>query len=172
MESGLTEADLAPVAKNLGLEAQEEEIKALFTNMYKLMAEKDADMVEINPYVRLKSQKTMAIDAKVTVDENASFRQSEIAGMEDYTQLDDKERHAKNWDLSYIEIGGNIGCLVNGAGLAMSTMDILKHYGGNPANFLDVGGSAVGEAMTEAMKLVHNSDEVDVVFVNIFGGIL
>jgi succinyl-CoA synthetase beta subunit len=114
----------------------------------------------------------MAIDAKITVDDSASFRQSEIAGMEDYTQLDDKERHAKNWDLSYIEIGGNIGCLVNGAGLAMSTMDILKHYGGNPANFLDVGGSAHGEAMTEAMKLVHNSHEVDAVFVNIFGGIL
>jgi len=140
--------------------------------MYNLMFEKDADMVEINPYIRLKSQKCMAIDAKITCDENAGFRQPEIVENEDKSANSEKEQIAKDWDLSYIEIGGNIGCLVNGAGLAMSTMDILNHYGGSPANFLDVGGSAVGQAMTEAMKLVHNSDSVDVVFVNIFGGIL
>ena len=114
----------------------------------------------------------MAIDAKITCDDSAGFRQKELVEAEDTSANNEKEQIAAEWDLNYIEIGGNIGCLVNGAGLAMSTMDILSHYGGKPANFLDVGGSAVGQAMTEAMKLVHNASNVDAVFVNIFGGIL
>jgi len=114
----------------------------------------------------------LAADSKVTVDSNASFRQKDLAEQEDKTQGDEKENHAAEFDLNYIHIGGNIGCLVNGAGLAMSTMDIIKLYGGEPANFLDVGGSAEGDALTEALKLLNNDNEVKAIFVNIFGGIL
>ena len=169
---GLLEEQLDNVPKNLGLEKNAEEIKAVFRNIYKMFQEKDTDLVEINPFVRLKNGKLMAADGKVTVDDNAKFRQTKLADEEDYTQLNEKERIAAQWDLNYIHIGGNIGCLVNGAGLAMATMDLLSHYGGKPANFLDVGGSAVGEAMVEAVKLVHNSRDVDSIFINIFGGIL
>jgi succinyl-CoA synthetase beta subunit len=114
----------------------------------------------------------MAIDAKVTIDDNAFFRQKELADAEDLSAKNPKELLAEKWHLNYIHLGGNIGCLVNGAGLAMSTMDIVKNYGGSPANFLDVGGGASGPAMAEAMKLVHNDEEVEAIFVNIFGGIL
>lgn len=169
---GLTEEDLADVPKNLGMEGQADKVKDLFRKVYNIVIEKDADMVEINPLVRLKNEDVMAIDAKVTIDDNAFFRQKELAEQEDLTNEDPDELAAKKWDLSYIHIGGNIGCLVNGAGLAMSTMDILQYYGGHPSNFLDVGGSAKGQAMTEAIKIVHDSDEVDAIFINIFGGIL
>lgn len=172
MQDGLTDADLEDVPKNLGFEDNAEEIREVFRNIYKLSVEKDADMVEVNPMVRLKSGNCMAIDGKITVDDNAAFRQTEVADMEDQSDKDEKERAAEAWDLSYIPIGGNIGCLVNGAGLAMSTMDLIKLHGGEPANFLDVGGSAIGQAMVEAMKIVHNSSDVDAIFINIFGGIL
>jgi len=122
--------------------------------------------------VRLKENKIMAIDGKVTLDSNAAFRQKEIADTEDLSSKNVKELAADKWGLNYIHLGGNIGCLVNGAGLAMSTMDIVKMYGGSPSNFLDVGGGATGPAMAEAMKLVHNDEEVDAIFINIFGGIL
>lgn len=133
---------------------------------------KDADMIEINPLVLTKEGEVLAADSKVTIDSNAVFRQKDLADQEDKTQDNPRERHAKNFDLNYIHIGGNIGCLVNGAGLAMSTMDIVKSYGGEPANFLDVGGSAEGEQLTEALKLLHDDPEVQAIFVNIFGGIL
>lgn len=129
-------------------------------------------MVEINPLVLTNEGKVLAADSKITVDSNALYRQKDLADQEDKTQENDRERHAKEFDLNYIHIGGNIGCLVNGAGLAMSTMDIIKLYGGEPANFLDVGGSAEGEQLTEALKLLNNDDEVKAIFVNIFGGIL
>jgi succinyl-CoA synthetase beta subunit len=106
---------------------------------------RDCDLVEINPLVTTKDGKLFAADSKVTIDDNAAFRQKELADAEDYSQFNEKETHAKHFDLNYIYIGGNIGCLVNGAGLAMSTMDIIKIYGGKPANFLDVGGSANGD---------------------------
>jgi succinyl-CoA synthetase beta subunit len=114
----------------------------------------------------------LAADSKVTIDSNASFRQKELADQEDQTQQNAREMQAAKFDLNYIHIGGNIGCLVNGAGLAMSTMDIIKIYGGEPANFLDVGGSADGDQMTEAVKLLNEDPEVKAIFVNIFGGIL
>jgi len=129
-------------------------------------------MVEINPLITTKDGKVMCADSKVTIDENAAFRQKDLAASEDQTQQNEKEAHAKLYDLNYIHIGGTIGCLVNGAGLAMSTMDIIKLYGGEPANFLDVGGSADGDQMTEAIKLLNNDEEVQAIFVNIFGGIL
>jgi succinyl-CoA synthetase beta subunit len=114
----------------------------------------------------------MAADSKVTLDGNASFRQKELFDTEDKTQDNPKEAHAKQFDLNYIHIGGDIGCLVNGAGLAMSTMDIINMYGGTPANFLDVGGSADGQQLTEALKILNEDEEVKAIFVNIFGGIL
>lgn len=129
-------------------------------------------MVEINPLVVTDDGKVIAADSKITVDTNAFFRQKELFAQEDKTQENDAESKAKEFDLNYIHIGGNIGCLVNGAGLAMSTMDIIKLYGGEPANFLDVGGSAEGEALVEALKLLNYDDEVKAIFVNIFGGIL
>lgn len=129
-------------------------------------------MVEINPLVLTTEDVVMAADSKVTIDSNALHRQKELAAQEDKTQDNPKEAHAKQFDLNYIHIGGSIGCLVNGAGLAMSTMDIIKLHGGEPANFLDVGGSAEGEALTEALKLLNEDEEVRAIFVNIFGGIL
>merc|ERR1711990_1112001 len=114
----------------------------------------------------------VAADSKVTIDSNAAFRQKELFEQEDTSAKNHKEVIAEKYDLNYIHIGGNIGCLVNGAGLTMSTMDIIKLYGGEPANFLDVGGSAEGEQLTEAIKLLNNDDEVKAIFVNIFGGIL
>jgi succinyl-CoA synthetase beta subunit len=129
-------------------------------------------MIEINPLITTKEGTLMCADSKVTVDSNAAFRQKDLAEQEDMTQQNERECHAAKYDLNYIHIGGNIGCLVNGAGLAMSTMDIIKLYGGEPANFLDVGGSADGDQMTEAMKLLNSDDEVKAIFVNIFGGIL
>ena len=129
-------------------------------------------MIEINPLVITKDGAIIAADSKITIDDNAVFRQPEIKSEEDTSQDNYKERIAHSFNLNYIYIGGNIGCLVNGAGLAMATMDIIKHYGGNPANFLDVGGSAEDEQMIEAFKLLNNDPEVDAIFVNIFGGIL
>lgn len=134
--------------------------------------EKDADLIEINPLALLKDGSLVAADSKVTIDDNAVFRQPDLKAEEDTSQHNYKERIAKSFDLNYIYIGGNIGCLVNGAGLAMATMDIIKLYGGNPANFLDVGGSAEGEQMVEAIKLLNNDPEVESIFINIFGGIL
>merc|ERR1719242_2231956 len=129
-------------------------------------------MIEINPLVLTKEGKVLCADSKVTVDSNAAFRQKDLFAQEDKTQDNAKEAHAKKYDLNYIYIGGNIGCLVNGAGLAMSTMDIIKQYGGEPANFLDVGGSAEGDQLAEALKLLNDDAEVKAIFVNIFGGIL
>jgi len=141
-------------------------------SLYDCFMAKDCDMVEINPLITTKDGKVMCADSKITIDGNAGFRQKDLVEQEDITQQNAKEAHAAKYDLNYIHIGGNIGCLVNGAGLAMSTMDIIKLYGGEPANFLDVGGSADGDQMTEAMKLLNNDDEVKAIFVNIFGGIL
>ena len=140
--------------------------------MYDCFVEKDCDMIEINPLVVTSDGQVLAADSKITIDDNAVFRQSEIKSEEDTSQHNYKERIAHSFNLNYIYIGGNIGCLVNGAGLAMATMDIIKHYGGNPANFLDVGGSAEDEQMIEAIKLLSNDPEVDAIFINIFGGIL
>ena len=144
----------------------------MFKKLYECFWAKDCDMIEINPLVVTKEGIVMAADSKVIIDDNALFRQKELAAQEDKTQDNPKEAHAKQFDLNYIHIGGNIGCLVNGAGLAMSTMDIISLHGGSAANFLDVGGSAHGEALTEALKLLNNDPEVKAIFVNIFGGIV
>lgn len=159
-------------AHNLGLEDYKSQVVFLFKHLYDCFIEKDADMIEINPLALLSNGSIVAADSKITIDDNALFRQTDMKAEEDTSQYNYKERIAHSFDLNYIYIGGNIGCLVNGAGLAMATMDIIKHYGGNPANFLDVGGSAEDEQMIEAIKLLNNDPEVDSIFINIFGGIL
>lgn len=164
--------DLIKAAHNLGIPEQKSQLVWLMKNLYDCFMDKDCDMVEINPLITTKEGKVLAADSKVTIDDNAAYRQKELKEQEDISQQNERETHAKNFDLNYIHIGGNIGCLVNGAGLAMSTMDIIKLYGGEPANFLDVGGSADGDQMTEAVKLLNNDDDVKAIFVNIFGGIL
>ena len=144
----------------------------MFKHLFDCFIEKDCDLIEINPLVVTSDGQILAADSKITIDDNALFRQADLKAEEDTSQHNYKERIAHSFDLNYIYIGGNIGCLVNGAGLAMATMDIIKHYGGNPANFLDVGGSAENEQMVEAIKLLDNDPEVDAIFINIFGGIL
>ena len=164
--------ELVKVAENLGVPEHKSQIVFLLKSIYDCFVEKDCDMIEINPLVVTKSGQVMAADSKITIDDNAVFRQVDIKSEEDTSQQNYKERIAHSFNLNYIYIGGNIGCLVNGAGLAMATMDIIKHYGGNPANFLDVGGSAEDDQMVEAIKLLNNDPEVDAIYINIFGGIL
>jgi succinyl-CoA synthetase beta subunit len=164
--------DLLKAADNLGIPEHKSQVAFLFKHVFDCFVEKDCDLIEINPLVLTKGGHVLAADSKITIDDNAIFRQAEIKSEEDTSQHNYKERIAHSFNLNYIYIGGTIGCLVNGAGLAMATMDIIKHYGGNPANFLDVGGSAEDEQMIEAIKLLNNDPEVDAIFINIFGGIL
>lgn len=140
--------------------------------LYKAFVEKDASIAEINPLVVTGSGDVMALDAKLNFDSNALFRHKDIVDLRDLEEEDAKEIQASKYDLSYIALDGNIGCMVNGAGLAMATMDIIKHYGGDPANFLDVGGGATKEKVTEAFKIILSDEQVKGIFVNIFGGIM
>jgi len=132
----------------------------------------DCSMLEINPLVTTKDGRVLALDAKVNFDDNALYRHKELEDWRDPSEEDASEQEAKKWDLSYISLEGNIGCMVNGAGLAMSTMDIIKYYGGAPANFLDVGGGATAEKVTAAFKIITTDPDVKAIFVNIFGGIM
>ncbi|MCY8560687.1 ADP-forming succinate--CoA ligase subunit beta [Bacillus haynesii] len=140
--------------------------------LYNAFTEKDCSIAEINPLVVTGDGKVMALDAKLNFDSNALYRQKDILEYRDLDEEDPKEIEASKYDLSYISLDGNIGCMVNGAGLAMSTMDIIKHYGGEPANFLDVGGGATAEKVTEAFKIILSDQNVKGIFVNIFGGIM
>jgi succinyl-CoA synthetase beta subunit len=140
--------------------------------LYKVFVEKDCSIAEINPLVTTGDGKVMALDAKLNFDSNALYRQKDILAYRDLEEEDEKEIEASKYDLSYISLDGNIGCMVNGAGLAMATMDIIKHYSGDPANFLDVGGGATAEKVTEAFKIILSDDSVKGIFVNIFGGIM
>lgn len=141
-------------------------------SMYELLVEKDCSLVEINPLVLTKGGKLIALDAKVNFDDNALFRHPDIAELRDLNEEDPKEIEAGKYDLNYISLNGNIGCMVNGAGLAMATMDIIKAFGGTPANFLDVGGSATTERVTAAFKILLSDPNVKAIMVNIFGGIM
>jgi succinyl-CoA synthetase beta subunit len=140
--------------------------------LYRAFSESDASLVEINPLVLTKSGDLIALDAKMGFDDNALFRHADIREMRDVTEENPKEVEASKFDLSYIALDGSIGCMVNGAGLAMATMDIIKHYGAEPANFLDVGGGATTEKVTEAFKIILSDKNVKGVLVNIFGGIM
>ncbi len=158
-----------------GLELTGSEAKnayKLIRNLYTCFWETDASMVEVNPLITTPEGDVLALDAKVSFDDNALFRHPEIVEMRDLNEEDPKEIEASKYDLAYIALDGNIACLVNGAGLAMSTMDIIKHYGGNPANFLDVGGGASKEKVVAAFKIILGDANVQGIFVNIFGGIM
>ncbi|MBV7503750.1 ADP-forming succinate--CoA ligase subunit beta [Bacillus sp. sid0103] len=142
------------------------------TALYNAYIDKDCSIAEINPLVVTGDGKVMALDAKLNFDSNALYRQKDVLEYRDLEEEDAKEIEASKFDLSYVALDGNIGCMVNGAGLAMSTMDIIKHYGGDPANFLDVGGGATAEKVTEAFKIILSDPNVKGIFVNIFGGIM
>ena len=161
------------LASGLGLEGRQAAAFAeLAMALCKAFTETDASLVEINPLVVTGAGVVVALDAKMAFDDNALYRQPDIAELRDESEEDPREREAARHDLNYVKLDGNIGCMVNGAGLAMATMDIIKLHGGAPANFLDVGGGASGERVTEAFKLILSDPDVDGVLVNIFGGIM
>jgi len=157
----------------MGLTAkQSNQLAGIMGGLYKLFNEKDLSLVELNPLAILDDGNLYALDGKVNSDDNATFRHKDLAAMRDTTQEDETEVKASEHDLNYVTMDGNIGCMVNGAGLAMATMDVIALNGGAPANFLDVGGGATKERVTEAFKLILSSDKVKAIFVNIFGGIV
>jgi succinyl-CoA synthetase beta subunit len=171
--TGLRPYEARKIAIALGLAGTVcEDCVDLLLNLYRLCLEKDCFLAEINPLVVTKAGWLMAMDAKINFDDNALFRHREYPDMLDYSQLDTLEINAGKYDLSYIKLQGNIGCMVNGAGLAMATLDVLNEFGGEPANFLDVGGGATREKVAEAFKIILQDDDVKGVFVNIFGGIM
>lgn len=156
---------------NIPYECMNQAVKFMM-GLYQAYIEKDCSIAEINPLVLTGDGKVMALDAKLNFDGNALYRQQDVVQYRDLEEEDPKEIEASKYDLSYVALDGNIGCMVNGAGLAMSTMDIIKHYGGDPANFLDVGGGATTEKVTEAFKIILSDPNVKGIFVNIFGGIM
>ena len=161
------------VAKALGLKGGlAKQAEALTTNLYRAFSEKDMSLLEINPLVVTKDQNLVCLDAKVGFDSNALFRHTDVVQLRDESEEDFKEIEASRYDLSYIALDGTIGCMVNGAGLAMATMDIIKLYGREPANFLDVGGGATKEKVTAAFKIITADPNVEGILVNIFGGIM
>lgn len=161
------------VGFKLGLnDAQMKQFAQIMMGLGMLFIECDLALVEINPLIITTEGNIICLDGKITVDENALYRQHQIREMRDITQEDAREVKAKEWELNYISLDGNIGCMVNGAGLAMATMDLIKLHGGNPANFLDVGGGATQERVREAFKIILSDENVKAVLVNIFGGIV
>lgn len=170
---GLTEAQARKVAAAIGLpEGSHTQAVTLLQNLYRCYMETDASLVEINPLNCDSKGNLIALDAKFNFDANALFRHPEIVTYRDLDEEDPAEIEASKFDLAYIQLDGNIGCLVNGAGLAMATMDTIKLFGGEPANFLDVGGGATAEKVTEAFKIMLSSPKVKAILVNIFGGIM
>ena len=161
------------LAKQLGLAGKQATGLAGFLRaLARCYDELDCSLLEINPLVTTKDGRVLALDAKMNFDDNAMYRHPELEELRDPAEEEASEQEAKKWDLSYISLDGNIGCMVNGAGLAMSTMDIIKYYGGAPANFLDVGGGATAEKVTAAFKIITAAPDVRAIFVNIFGGIM
>jgi succinyl-CoA synthetase beta subunit len=161
------------VSKALGLDAaQQKQMSSILTKLYKAFTEKDMSLLEINPLVVTKEGQVICLDAKVGFDDNALYRHSDIVALRDLTEEDDKEIEASKYDLNYVALDGTIGCMVNGAGLAMATMDIIKLYGESPANFLDVGGGATKDKVAAAFKIITSDPKVKGILVNIFGGIM
>ena len=144
----------------------------LIVRLYEVFVNSDCSLAEINPMILTKSDDVIPLDAKLNIDDNALYRHKDLQAYHDPTEEDPTELEAKEWGISYVKLDGNIGCLVNGAGLAMSTMDIIKYHGGEPANFLDVGGGATPEQVTQAFKMIVSDNNVKAIFVNIFGGIM
>ncbi|XP_077277237.1 succinate--CoA ligase [ADP-forming] subunit beta, mitochondrial-like [Temnothorax americanus] len=173
VRKGLTSAQANSIADKLGLTGNGKEIASLVaSSLYELFVEKDALLLEINPFAEDICGEYYALDCKCKFDDSADFRQKELFALKDTTQMDPKEVEAEKYNLNYIALDGNIGCMVNGAGLAMATMDIIKLYGGAPANFLDVGGTATTETVTEGFKILSSDPNVEAILVNIFGGIM
>jgi succinyl-CoA synthetase beta subunit len=171
--TGLTEKDAAELARGIGVPETSVARAALqFQNLYKAYWDTDSSLAEINPLILTGSGDIMALDAKFNFDPNALFRHPNIVAYRDLAEEDPAEIEASKYDLAYIQLDGNIGCLVNGAGLAMATMDTIKLFGGEPANFLDVGGGATAEKVTEAFKIMLKNKGVKAILVNIFGGIM
>ena len=170
---GLADADADEIALGIGIpQSALAQARALFKGLYKCFWETDASLVEVNPLIVTGQNQVVALDSKINFDDNALFRHPELAALRDLDEEDPAEVEASKHDLNYIQLDGNIGCLVNGAGLAMATMDIIKFYGGSPANFLDVGGGATTEKVTEAFKIMLKTPALKAILVNIFGGIM
>jgi len=171
--SGLKDGEADGIARKIGIPQESvAKARAVLQGLYKAFDETDASLAEINPLILASGGDVIALDAKMNFDDNALFRHPDIVAMRDLDEEDPAEIEASKFDLSYISLDGNIGCLVNGAGLAMATMDIAKLYGGSPANFLDVGGGASTEKVTEAFKIMLKNPHVKAILVNIFGGIM
>jgi succinyl-CoA synthetase beta subunit len=171
--TGLQPFQCRKLAFALGFEGQQvASFQKIAVALYQLYVERDASLVEINPLIVTKAGDLMALDAKINIDDNALFRQAALAAARDAAQEDPMERRAAEHDLNYVSLDGNIACMVNGAGLAMATMDLIKLHGGKPANFLDVGGGATSERVTAAFQLILSNPNVQAILVNIFGGIV
>ena len=167
------EFDITPLVNGLGLSSNQTlEFKKIVDGLVNLFFQKDLSLIEINPLVIDQNDSLKCLDAKINIDENALFRQEDLIKLRDYSQENQKEIEAAKWDLNYVALDGNIGCMVNGAGLAMATMDIIKLSGGFPANFLDVGGTVDKERVSEAFKIILSDENVKSVLINIFGGIV
>jgi len=172
-DAGLQDYQARQLAFGLGLDKKQmRQFGNLVKRLYTLYQECDASLVEINPLITTGAGDVLALDAKINIEGNALYRQPELVKMRDLSQEDEREREAAEHDLNYVSLDGNIACMVNGAGLAMATMDIIKLHGGTPANFLDVGGGATSERVTEAFKLILSNENVSAILVNIFGGIV
>ncbi|MCK5325953.1 MAG: ADP-forming succinate--CoA ligase subunit beta [Woeseiaceae bacterium] len=172
-DAGLQDYQARQLAFGLGLDKKQiRQFGDLIKRLYKLYQECDASLVEVNPLITTADGDVMALDAKINIDGSALYRQPELVEMRDPSQEDDREREAAAHDLNYVSLDGDIACMVNGAGLAMATMDLIKLHGGEPANFLDVGGGATSERVAEAFKLILTNQNVSAILVNIFGGIV
>jgi succinyl-CoA synthetase beta subunit len=172
-KSGLADADAESIVRQIGVpEGALAQGRDLLKALYRAFDETDASLLEVNPLIVTGDGKVVALDAKINFDDNAVFRHPDLVAMRDLDEEDPAEVEASKHDLNYIQLDGNIGCLVNGAGLAMATMDIIKLYGGNPANFLDVGGGASAEKVTEAFKIMLKNPNLQAILINIFGGIM
>jgi succinyl-CoA synthetase beta subunit len=171
--AGLSPYQARELAFGLGLKGEQvAQFQSIASALYRLYLEEDASLVEVNPLILTKAGKLLALDAKINIDANAIFRHPELAALRDASQEDPMERRASEHELNYVSLDGDIACMVNGAGLAMATMDLIKLHGGEPANFLDVGGGATSERVTAAFELILSNSRVRAVLVNIFGGIV
>ena len=170
---GLTVEQVQTIVDKLGIEGEDREITSIIAcNLYELFIEKEALLLEINPFALDICGEYFALDCKCSFDDSSEYRQKELFALQDESQMDPNELQAAKFNLNYISLDGNIGCMVNGAGLAMATMDLIKLYGGMPANFLDVGGTATAETVKEAFKIIISDPKVEAILVNIFGGIM
>ena len=171
--TGLKDVEAESLAHKIGIPSElVPQARELFKGIYRVFDENDCSLVEVNPLITTADGRVVALDAKLNFDSNALFRHPEVVALRDLDEEDPAEVEASKFDLSYIQLDGDIGCLVNGAGLAMATMDTIKLYGGNPANFLDVGGGATTEKVTEAFKIMLKNPKLKAILVNIFGGIM